>query len=102
VRQAISWKLVRANKAAIEKYPDLRGTWTEEDYVQDDTENALILKTGGAEIGASIYNFGKNASGSTRLSGNFDNTVAYGNKDGRGVPGEARAATESWKRIFAK
>lgn len=96
VRQAISWKLVKPNKAAIDKYPDLRGAWTEEDYVQDDAENALILKTGGAEIGASIYNFGKNASGSTRLSGSFDNTVAYGNKDGRGIPGEARAGSDSW------
>jgi hypothetical protein len=98
VRQAIAWKLVRPTKAAVEKYPDLlRGTvWSEEDYAQDDTENSLILKTGGAQIGASIYNFGKNASGSTRLSGNFDNTVAYGNKDGRGVPGEARLGSDSW------
>jgi hypothetical protein len=96
VRQAISWKLVKPTKAIIDKYSDLCGTWTEEDFVQDDTENPLILKTGGAQIGASVYNFGRNASGSTRLSGNFDNTVAYGNKDGRGVPGEARAGSDSW------
>jgi hypothetical protein len=96
VRQAIAWKLVRPSKAAIDKCPDLRGTWSEEDYAQDDTENALIVKTGGAQIGASIYNFGTNASGSTRLSGNFDNTVAYGNKDGRGVHGEARTGSDSW------
>jgi hypothetical protein len=96
VRQAIAWKLVKPTKAAIEKYPDLRGTVSEADYAQDDTENAIILKTGGAEIGASIYNFGTNASGSTRLSGNFDNTVAFGNKDGRGIPGEARTGPDSW------
>jgi hypothetical protein len=96
VRQAIAWKLVKPTKAAIEKHPDLRGTVSEADYAQDDTENALILKTGGAEIGASIYNFGTNASGSTRLSGNFDNTVAYGNKDGRGVHGEAQTGSDLW------
>jgi hypothetical protein len=96
VRQGIAWGLVKPTKAAIEKYPDLRGTVSDEDYAQDNAENALILKTGGAEIGASIYNFGKNASGSTRLSGNFDNTVAFGNKDGRGVPGEARTGSDSW------
>jgi len=96
VRQAIAWGLVKPTKAAIEKYPDLRGTVSDEDYAQDNAENALILKTGGAEIGASIYNFGKNASGSTRLSGSFDNTVAFGNKDGRGVHGEARTGSDSW------
>jgi hypothetical protein len=96
LRQAIAWGLVKPTKAAVEKYPDLRGTVSEADYAQDDTENALILKTGGAEIGASIYNFGTNASGSTRLSGNFDNTVAFGNKDGRGVHGEARTGPDSW------
>jgi hypothetical protein len=73
----------------------LRGTWTEDDYVQDDAENALILKTGGAEIGASIYNFGKNASGSTRLSGNFDNTLHHGNKDDKRIRGEGRTS-EAW------
>lgn len=97
VRQAIAWKLVRPTKAAVDKYPDLlRGAWSIENYVQDDAENALILKTGGAQIGASIYNFGMNASGSTRLSGNFDNTVAFGNKDGRGVHGEAGPGPDSW------
>ena len=96
VRQAIAWGLVKPTKAAIERYPDLRGTVCEADYAQDDTENALILKTGGAQIGASVYNYGTNASGSTRLSGNFDNTVAHGNKDGRGVPGEARSGPDSW------
>ena len=98
VRQAISWKLVRPNRAAIEKYPDLiRGTSPEDyDYVQDDTENALILKTGGAEIGASIYNFGRNESGSIKLSGSFDNTINYGNKDGKRIRGEGRASDDVW------
>lgn len=97
VRQAIAWKLVRPTKAAVDKYPDLeRGTWSEPDYVQDDTEDALILKTGGAEIGASIYNFGRNASGSVRQSGSFDNTIAYGNKDGNGVHGETKTASDTW------
>jgi hypothetical protein len=97
VIQAIAWKLVRPSKAALDKYPDLqRGARSDQDYVQDDTENALILKTGGAEIGASIYNFGKNASGSVRHSGSFDNTVAYGNKDGKGAHGEAGTGSETW------
>jgi hypothetical protein len=96
LRQAIAWGLVKPTKAAVEKYPDLRGTVSEADYAQDNAENALILKTGGAEIGASIYDFGTNASGSIRLSGNFDNTVAFGNKDGRGIPGEAGPGPDSW------
>jgi hypothetical protein len=95
VRQAIAWKLLKPTKATIDKYPDLRGTWSVEDYVQDDTENALILKTGGAEIGASIYNFGTNASGSTRLSGNWGNTITHANKDRKGH-GEAQTGSDSW------
>ena len=95
VRQAISWKLVKPIKAIIEKYPDLRGTWTEEDIIQDDTENTLIIKTGGAEIGASIYNFGRNESGSMKQSGSFDNTLRYANKDGKRF-GEGPAPETAW------
>jgi hypothetical protein len=80
--QAIRWGLIRPTKDALIKYPRLRLGRTDEpeEIAQDDTENALILKTGGAQIGASIYNFGYG-----RRSGSFDNTVAHGNKDTRGL-----------------
>lgn len=97
VRQAIGWKLLKPTKATIKKYPDLAGSWTEEDYKEDDSENALILKSGGASIGASIYNFGRNASGSRRLSGSFDNAVQHANKDGRSGGG----SSESWESYFS-
>jgi hypothetical protein len=93
VRQAIAWKLLRPTRAAIEKYPELTGSWTEEDYAGDDSENALILKSGGASIGASIYNFGRNASGSIRLSGTFDNTVKHAHGKGESQP---FSESESW------
>jgi hypothetical protein len=46
--------------------------------IDDAPLHSLILKTGGGEIGASIYAFG-----GKRTSGDFDNTIAYGNKDKR-------------------
>jgi hypothetical protein len=96
VRQAIEWKLLKPTRTTIKKYPELAGSWTEEDCVQDDAENALILKSGGASIGASIYSFGKNDSGSRRASGSFDDAVRHANKDGRSGGG----SSESWETYF--
>jgi len=46
--------------------------------IDDAPLHSLILKTGGGEIGASIYAFG-----GRHTSGNFDHTIDYGNKDKR-------------------
>jgi hypothetical protein len=90
VFQAIRWGLVRPTKDALIKYPRLRLGKTDEpeEIAQDDTENALILKTGGAQIGASIYNFGRTWAGRPRQSGSFDNTVTFGNKNGKESAGQ--------------
>jgi hypothetical protein len=95
VFQAVGFGLIQPTKEALSKYPELLrytanngtlvDTYEDNRRVEDDPEHALILKTGGAQIGASIYNFGRSWSGRPRQSGSFDNTVAYGNKDTKGL-----------------
>lgn len=45
----------------------------------DDAENVLILKTGGAQIGGSVYDFGTERGGQPRASGDFGRTVEFAN-----------------------
>ena len=86
VLQAIGFGLIHPTAKALELYPQLKkyldaSAWSEDDIEIDDSElHGSILKTGGAEIGASIYNFGVTRNGRPRLSGSFDNAVAYSKK----------------------
>lgn len=92
VLQAIGWKLIHPTKHAFLKYPELNKCLSpsdeEDEYVPDDTENALIIKTGGAQIGASIYGGGTTWGGKQRSVTSFDKTVAYGNKDAGEAAGQ--------------
>jgi hypothetical protein len=73
VLQAIGFRLVRPTKQAFAEYPQLRkylnGAVADPD--QDDPENKLILKTGGAEIGGSIHS-GGHRNGHKRPLESFD------------------------------
>jgi len=84
--QAIGWRLVRPTKQAALRYPELNkyvDDKSRDDEVESDDGpmNALIIKTGGAEIGATIYNGGTTWDGKPRAFGNFDNVLAYKKKD---------------------
>ena len=88
VFQAIEWGLYRPTKQAVEKYPELMRY--EHDPEQDDQEeHQLIIKTGGAEIGGSIY-----GNGGRKLK-SFDKHRPFGS--GPGVPGEyGGAPQDNW------
>ncbi len=67
VLQAIGFRLVRPMKQAFAEYPQLTKYLNGapiDDPEQDDPENKLILKTGGAQIGSGIY--GSNQRGASR------------------------------------
>jgi hypothetical protein len=84
--QAIRWGLVRPTEQTIKKYPVLdRSTSGRPERFHDDPENALIIKTGGASIGASIYSAGMTWSGRKRSLSDFDNPVEHGKRDSGSV-----------------
>jgi hypothetical protein len=62
VLQAIGWGLIRPSKPLLKAHPSLgqylNGIPVDDESEQDDPENALILKTGGAQVGGSIYSGG--------------------------------------------
>lgn len=91
VLQAIGFGLIEPTAKALEQYPRLKkyldtNAWSEDDTEIDDSElRRSILKTGGAEIGASIYNFGRTRKGefslsgtAARRSGSFDGAIEFG------------------------
>src|SRR5207249_6823141 len=86
VLQAIGFGLIRPTHEEFNAYPKLgkylkQDSWTEDETEVDDSGlRGSILKTGGAEIGASIYNFGLTRKSEARASGSFDNAVDFGNK----------------------
>jgi hypothetical protein len=86
VLQAIGFRLIRPTSKEFEAYPRLKKYLNEESEntdveVEHSEEERRIRKTGGAEIGASIYNFGVDRKGRPRLHGSFDNAVNFGNKN---------------------
>lgn len=94
IRQAVSFGLIHPTEEQLQAHPSLKRPPGEDDETETDYsgEEALIAKTGGAAIGASIYGYGGN-----RQSGSFDNTIAYGNKDkgGDGNGNDSRSGTWS-------
>jgi hypothetical protein len=88
VLQAIGYGLIRPTRKTFETYPQLKkylnqDAWSEDDVdeIDDSGLRGSILKTGGSEIGASIYNFGLTRKDQPRMSGSFDNAVDFGNKN---------------------
>jgi hypothetical protein len=84
VLQAIGFGLIRPTSKAFDTYPQLKKyleSEPEDDEIDDSALHGLILKTGGAEIGASIYDFGRDRRDQSRVSGSFDNTVDFANKN---------------------
>jgi hypothetical protein len=78
VFQGIPWGLVRPTNKTIKKYPVLDRSDTGRPQRDDsDLENQLIIKTGGAEIGASIYGAGTAWDGRKRGLSSFDNPVIH-------------------------
>jgi hypothetical protein len=97
VIEAIRWGLIKFEKDLPQ---NTTAEYQPEDTVaQDNAEIALIVKTGGSQIGASIYGGGTTWSGKPRASGNFDKTLEFGNKDkgqsGSGAGGEFFAEIDS-------
>jgi hypothetical protein len=91
VLQAIGFGLIRPTRKEFEKYPQLKkylnqGAWSEDDEIDDPELRGSIDKTGGAEIGAFILNFGLTRKGQPRMSGSFDNAIAHGKKRGAAAP----------------
>jgi hypothetical protein len=86
--QAIRWGLVRPTNETIKKYPVLdRSDSGRPEHDDSDLENQLIIKTGGAEIGASIYGAGTTWNGKKRGLSSFDNPVIHrGSDSGAGIP----------------
>jgi len=88
VLQAIGFRLILPTAKALERYPRLKkyldaSAWSKDEVEIDDSDlHDSILKTGGAEIGASIYNFGVTRDGRPRLSGSFDDAIKFGSKSG--------------------
>jgi hypothetical protein len=93
--QLIGWGLIHPSEKALSLYPELSKykdsksrievyPWTEDSYTDQPELSALIIKTGGTEIGASIHNFGFTRKGTPRMSGSFD--LPPGKS--KGVPGE--------------
>jgi|SRR5579859_2373217 len=85
VLQAVGYRLVRLTKHTFKEYPQLteylNGPPVDDEPEQDETENKLILKTKGAQIGGGIY--GSNAKGATRIKTfeKYDKNRRRGNQD---------------------
>ena len=95
IRQAVAFGLLRPTEEQLRAHPSLKLP-EESDVDEVDTdhpeEESLILKTGGAQIGASIYGSGYN-----RRQGSFDNAIAFGNKDKGGeASGDTGNKSEGW------
>jgi len=86
VLQAVGWGLIIPSKKLLAAHPSL-GRYLSgvpvdvEEPVQDDPENALILKTGGAEIGGSIHS-GGHRNGHQRALESFDKRKPSGRGSG--------------------
>ena len=77
--QAVRCGLLQPTAEAIKKYPELRLEYDHDgdmDEHYDGGMEDLIIKTGGAEIGASIFGAGTNWNGSKRGLSSFDGPVA--------------------------
>lgn len=96
VLQAIGWGLVQPSHALLKKHPTLTtyidttamnaDPEVESDDSDDDAENALIFKTGGAQIGGAVYSAGTRWNGNQRSLSSFDGPVGRKqyDKDGGG------------------
>ncbi len=97
---AMEWGWIKPTDKAVELYPEMKYKAPEpdDDSEEDDKEmRAIIAKTGGLEIGASIYNFGFMPNGRFRRgSGDraFDNTVAYAPRP-KGTP-DGMGGADNW------
>jgi hypothetical protein len=83
VLQGIGWRLIRPSKLFFVKYPQL-AKYLHDAPVADDgedepdeTENVLIIKTKGAQIGGEITSAGHRGGGQRPLE-SFDKTKRYG------------------------
>lgn len=88
VLQAVGFGLIRPTRKTVETYPQLKkylnqDAWSDDDLdeIDDSDLRRSVLKTGGSEIGASIYNFGLTRKDQPRMSGSFDGAVDFGNKN---------------------
>jgi len=98
VLQAIGWRLIRPPKKLFAAHPTLTkyvnpALLTEEEHIDsDDTENALILKTGGAQIGGQVYSAGRRWDGTQRSLHSFDGPIGRGTGETVGDGDENHAA----------
>jgi len=84
--QAIRWRLVQPIDQMIKKYPWLDQTTSgRPEHYENDFEEGLIIKTGGASIGVTVYGAGKTWGGQQRQLSTFDRPVTNGNKSDSGA-----------------
>jgi hypothetical protein len=89
VLQAIGWGLIQPSRALLKKHPtltayidkDAAAMNADPEAESDDTENALILKTGGAQIGGQVYSAGKRWNGRQRSLSSFDGPIGRGTRE---------------------
>ena len=104
VLQLIGWRLIQPSLGLLKKHPTLttyldmdtdvadrlRKFWANpaaamsaepKEIESDDTENALIFKTGGAQIGGQIYSAGTRWNGTQRSLSSFDGPIGRGTSE---------------------
>jgi hypothetical protein len=97
VLQVIGWGLIQPSPALLKKHPTLT-TYIDRDAAAmtaepeaesaDNAENALILKTGGAQIGGQVYSAGTRWNGRQRSLSSFDGPIGRGSRESVGGTGD--------------